>query len=56
MEIAMEAGGWEITTEKDAVKLEGRLGLPIFRVSIDMAVSEPGFVADALARLARPPS
>jgi tetraacyldisaccharide 4'-kinase len=45
-----------ITTEKDAVKLEGRLRLPLFRVAVEMAVAEPGFVADALARLARPPS
>ena len=45
-----------ITTEKDAVKLEGRLRLPLFRVAVEMAVLEPGFVADALARLARPPS
>ena len=45
-----------ITTEKDAVKLEGRLRLPLFRVAVEMAVTEPGFVADALARLARPPS
>jgi tetraacyldisaccharide 4'-kinase len=45
-----------VTTEKDAVKLEGRLRLPLFRVAVEMAVTEPGFVADALARLARPPS
>lgn len=45
-----------ITTEKDAVKLDGRLRLPIFRVSVDMPVTEVGFVSDLLARLARPPS
>lgn len=45
-----------VTTEKDAVKLEGRLALPLYRVAVDMPVVEPGFVADALARLARRPS
>ena len=45
-----------VTTEKDAVKLDGRLGLPVYRVAVDMPVVEPGFVAEALARLARPPS
>lgn len=45
-----------VTTEKDAVKLEGRLALPVYRVEIDMPVLEPGFVAEALARLARRPS
>lgn len=45
-----------VATEKDAVKLEGRLALPLYRVAIDMPVLDPGFVADALARLARRPS
>ncbi|MDL2717715.1 MAG: tetraacyldisaccharide 4'-kinase [Acidobacteriota bacterium] len=45
-----------VTTEKDAVKLEGRLHLPLFRVAVEMAVTENGFVEDALRRLARPPS
>lgn len=45
-----------IATEKDAVKLEGRLALPLYRVAVDMPVAEPGFVADALLRLARRPS
>ena len=45
-----------VTTEKDAVKLEGRLALPLYRVAVDMPVVEPGFVAEALARLARRPS
>ena len=45
-----------IATEKDGVKLEGRLALPLYRVAVDMPVVEPGFVAEALARLARRPS
>jgi tetraacyldisaccharide 4'-kinase len=45
-----------VTTEKDAVKLEGRLRLPLFRVAVEMAVTESGFVEDALRRLANPPS
>ena len=45
-----------VTTEKDAVKLEGRLRLPLFRVAVEMAVTENGFVEDALRRLALPPS
>lgn len=54
---AEEAGATAVVaTEKDAVKLEGRLALPVYRVAIDMPVLEPGFVADALARLARRPS
>lgn len=54
---AEEAGATAVVaTEKDAVKLEGRLALPVYRVAIDMPVLEPGFVAEALARLARRPS
>ncbi len=45
-----------VTTEKDAVKLEARLGLAVYSVAIDMPVLDPGFVAEALARLTRPPS
>jgi tetraacyldisaccharide 4'-kinase len=45
-----------ITTEKDAVKLEGRLSLPVFRVAVEMRAVENGFVADVLARLKRRPS
>jgi len=45
-----------ITTEKDAVKLESVLPLPLFRVSIFMAVLEPLFVPELLARLSRRPS
>ncbi len=54
---AEEAGATAVVaTEKDAVKLEGRLRLPVYRVEIDMPVLEPGFVAEALLRLARRPS
>lgn len=45
-----------VTTEKDAVKLEGRLALPLFRVAIETRVEEPGFLSDLLARLGRRPS
>ena len=54
---AEEAGASAVvTTEKDAVKLEGRVRLPLFRVVVEMAVTENDFVEDALLRLARPPS
>jgi tetraacyldisaccharide 4'-kinase len=45
-----------VTTEKDAVKLEGRLRLPLFRVAVEMVVTENDFIEDALRQLARPPS
>jgi tetraacyldisaccharide 4'-kinase len=45
-----------IATEKDAIKLEGRLALPVYQVAIDMPVRESGFFAEALARLAQRPS
>jgi tetraacyldisaccharide 4'-kinase len=45
-----------ITTEKDAVKLEGRLPLPLFRVAVEMLVTESGFTSDLLALLGRRPS
>ena len=45
-----------VTTEKDAVKLEGRLALPVYAVAVDMPVLDPGFVAEALVRLGRRPS
>jgi tetraacyldisaccharide 4'-kinase len=45
-----------VATEKDAVKLDGRVALPVYRVAVDQPVLEPGFVADALLRLARRPS
>ena len=53
-----EAVGAEtvVTTEKDAVKLIGRLPLPIVRVAVEAAVVEDGFVVEVLARLGRVPS
>jgi tetraacyldisaccharide 4'-kinase len=55
--VAEECGATAIvTTEKDAVKLEGRLPLHVYRVEVDMPATEPGFVAEALAGLARRPS
>jgi tetraacyldisaccharide 4'-kinase len=45
-----------LTTEKDAVKLEGSVPLPIFRVAIEMRVDELTFVAEVLTRLDRAPS
>ncbi|MBL8113027.1 MAG: tetraacyldisaccharide 4'-kinase [Acidobacteria bacterium] len=45
-----------ITTEKDAVKLAGRLSLPLFRVAIESRVVEPGFLTELAALLTRRPS
>jgi tetraacyldisaccharide 4'-kinase len=45
-----------LTTEKDAVKLEGSVPLPVFRVAIEMRVDELTFVAEVLTRLDRAPS
>ena len=45
-----------LTTEKDAVKLEGKVPLPVFRVAIEMRVVEPAFVSEVLAHLDRAPS
>jgi tetraacyldisaccharide 4'-kinase len=45
-----------VTTDKDAVKLEGRSPLPVFRVSIRMRVADASFLPDLLGRLSRPPN
>jgi tetraacyldisaccharide 4'-kinase len=45
-----------ITTEKDAIKLEGRVSLPLFRVCIQTRVVEKDFLATLLARLSTRPS
>lgn len=45
-----------ITTEKDFVKLEGRLPVPIFRVRIRSQVTDSAFVPHVLAHLGRRPS
>ena len=36
-------GSWVLTTEKDAVKLSGRLRLPLITVRLAVEVAEPGF-------------
>jgi len=45
-----------VATEKDAVKLDGRLPVPLFRVAVEARAVEPSFVSDLLAQLARPPA
>ena len=45
-----------LTTEKDAVKLEGTLAAPLFRVAVEARVVEPGFVPELLSLLGRRPS
>jgi len=58
IEKALEESGATavVTTEKDAVKLEGRLAAPLFRVAVEARVVEPGFVPELLSLLARRPS
>ena len=45
---------WIATTEKDAVKLSGRLTLPLLAVRLAVEVLEPGFFPFLAARLANP--
>jgi tetraacyldisaccharide 4'-kinase len=45
-----------ITTEKDAIKLEGRVSIPIFRVGIETRVVEKDFLSTLLAQLTAKPS
>lgn len=45
-----------VTTEKDALKLEQRLGAPVFRVAVEARVVEPSFVPEVLSLLSRRPS
>lgn len=57
LKVAEETGATAVlTTEKDSVKLVGRLSLPVFRVGIAMRVLETSFVRDLIARFSRPPS
>ena len=42
-----------VTTEKDAVKLAGRTGLPLLTVRLGVEVEEPGFFAFLASRLPR---
>ncbi len=45
-----------VTTEKDAVKLEAVLSVPIFRVAVEARVVEAAFVSEVLSLLSRRPS
>jgi len=58
IERALEESGATavLTTEKDAVKLEPRLRVPVYRVAVEARVLEPSFVPDLLSLLARRPS
>ncbi|MGH9369491.1 MAG: tetraacyldisaccharide 4'-kinase [Thermoanaerobaculia bacterium] len=50
---AAEAAGrcWVVTTEKDAVKLLGRLSLPVVAVRLSVEVVEPGFFPFLTSRI-----
>lgn len=45
-----------VTTEKDAVKLDAPLGVPVFRVAVEARVVESSFVTEVLSMLSRRPS
>lgn len=45
-----------VTTEKDAVKLDERLLVPVFRVAVEARVVEASFLPELLSLLARRPS
>ncbi len=45
-----------VTTEKDAVKLDAALGVPVYRVAVEARVVEPSFVSEILSLLSRRPS
>jgi tetraacyldisaccharide 4'-kinase len=51
---AAEASGafWVITTEKDAVKLWGRLAIPVVAVRLGVEIVEPGFFPFLASRIA----
>lgn len=51
---AAEASGssWIVTTEKDAVKLWGRLAMPVVAVRLSVEVVEPGFFPFLASRIA----
>ena len=42
---------WIVTTEKDAVKLEGKTLLPVITLRLDVEVAEPGFFPLLLGRI-----
>lgn len=57
LKVAEETGATGVvTTEKDAVKLEGALGLPLFTVRIRTRPREAGFLSELLGRLEQRPS
>lgn len=58
IERALEESGATavVTTEKDAVKLDAALRVPVFRVAVEERVVEPSFVPDLLSLLSRRPS
>lgn len=58
IERALEESGATavVTTEKDAVKLDDLLRVPVFRVAVEARPVEPSFVSDLLSLLARRPS
>lgn len=58
IERALEESGATalLTTEKDAVKLGGRIAAPVFRVAVEARVVEAGFVPELLSLLGRRPS
>lgn len=47
---------WILTTEKDAVKLEGKTLLPVITLRLDVEVAEPGFFQLLLARISGEPA
>ncbi len=51
---ARTGASFAVTTDKDAVKLAGRAGLPVVSVRLSVEVEEPGFFAFLAARLPRP--
>ena len=58
IERALEESGANavVTTEKDAVKLDDLLHVPVLRVAVEARPVEPSFVSDLLSLLARRPS
>ncbi len=46
---------WVLTTEKDAVKLEGRVRLPLVTVRLAVEVAEPGFFPFLASRISPAP-
>lgn len=49
-------GAWILTTEKDAVKLEGRTSLPVVTLRVEVEVGESGFFPFLLSRIAAVPA